>query len=161
MIFLEYPKCTTCKKAKKWLDDHGVAYEDRNIKEQNPTAEELKAWHDQSGQPLRKFFNTSGMLYREYELKDKLPNMTEEEMLNLLASDGMLVKRPLLIADGNVLIGFKEKQWEETPRSSRMPSTRSIPSSSSTWGIWRKLRWTRVTLENWVPKRSGAASSAA
>ena len=111
---LEYPKCTTCKKAKKWLDDHGVAYEDRNIKEQNPTAEELKAWHDQSGQPLRKFFNTSGMLYREYELKDKLPNMTEEEMLNLLASDGMLVKRPLLIADGNVLIGFKEKQWEET-----------------------------------------------
>ncbi len=126
MIFLEYPKCTTCKKAKKWLDDHGVAYEDRNIKEQNPTAEELKAWHDQSGQPLRKFFNTSGMLYREYELKDKLPNMTEEEMkdklpnmteeemLNLLASDGMLVKRPLLITDGNVLIGFKEKQWEET-----------------------------------------------
>lgn len=114
MIFLEYPKCTTCKKAKKWLDDHGVAYEDRNIKEQNPTAEELKDWHDQSGQPLRKFFNTSGMLYREYELKDKLPNMTEEEMLNLLASDGMLVKRPLLIADGNVLIGFKEKQWEET-----------------------------------------------
>ena len=81
MIFLEYPKCTTCKKAKKWLDDHGVAYEDRNIKEQNPTAEELKAWHDQSGQPLRKFFNTSGMLYREYELKDKLPNMTEEEIM--------------------------------------------------------------------------------
>lgn len=114
MIFLEYPKCTTCKKAKKWLDDQGVAYEDRNIKEQNPTAEELKDWHAQSGQPLRKFFNTSGMLYREYELKDKLPNMTEEEMLNLLASDGMLVKRPLLIADGNVLIGFKEKQWEET-----------------------------------------------
>ena len=114
MIFLEYPKCTTCKKAKKWLDDHGVAYEDRNIKEQNPTAEEMKDWHAQSGQPLRKFFNTSGMLYREYELKDKLPNMTEEEMLNLLASDGMLVKRPLLIADGNVLIGFKEKQWEET-----------------------------------------------
>ena len=114
MIFLEYPKCSTCKKAKKWLDDHGVAYEDRNIKEQNPTAEELKDWHAQSGQPLRKFFNTSGMLYREYELKDKLPNMTEEEMLNLLASDGMLVKRPLLIADGNVLIGFKEKQWEET-----------------------------------------------
>ena len=114
MIFLEYPKCTTCKKAKKWLDDHGVAYEDRNIKEQNPTAEEMKDWRAQSGQPLRKFFNTSGMLYREYELKDKLPNMTEEEMLNLLASDGMLVKRPLLIADGNVLIGFKEKQWEET-----------------------------------------------
>ena len=114
MIFLEYPKCTTCKKAKKWLDDHGVAYEDRNIKEQNPTAEEMKDWHAQSGLPLRKFFNTSGMLYREYELKDKLPNMTEEEMLNLLASDGMLVKRPLLIADGNVLIGFKEKQWEET-----------------------------------------------
>ena len=114
MIFLEYPKCTTCKKAKKWLDDHGVAYEDRNIKEQNPTAEEMKDWLAQSGPPLRKFFNTSGMLYREYELKDKLPNMTEEEMLNLLASDGMLVKRPLLIADGNVLIGFKEKQWEET-----------------------------------------------
>lgn len=114
MIFLEYPKCTTCQKAKKWLDDHGVAYEDRNIKEQNPTAEEMKDWHAQSGQPLRKFFNTSGMLYREYELKDKLPNMTEEEMLNLLASDGMLVKRPLLITDGNVLIGFKEKQWEET-----------------------------------------------
>ena len=114
MLFICYARCTTCKKAKKWLDDHGVAYEDRNIKEQNPTAEELKDWHAQSGQPLRKFFNTSGMLYREYELKDKLPNMTEEEMLNLLASDGMLVKRPLLIADGNVLIGFKEKQWEET-----------------------------------------------
>ena len=114
MIFLEYPKCTTCKKAKRWLDDHGVAYEDRNIKEKNPDAGELSAWHAQSGEPLRKFFNTSGMLYREYELKDKLPGMTEEEMLNLLASDGMLVKRPLLITEDSVLIGFKEKQWEET-----------------------------------------------
>lgn len=113
MIFLEYPKCSTCKKAKQWLDDHGVAYEDRNIKEQNPNAEELKAWHAKSGEQLRKFFNTSGMLYREYGLKDKLPNMTEEEMLNLLASDGMLVKRPLLITDDGVLIGFKEKQWAE------------------------------------------------
>ena len=113
MIFLEYPKCSTCKKAKQWLDDHGVAYEDRNIKEQNPNAEELKAWHAKSGEQLRKFFNTSGMLFREYGLKDKLPNMTEEEMLNLLASDGMLVKRPLLITDDGVLIGFKEKQWAE------------------------------------------------
>ena len=113
MIFLEYPKCSTCKKAKQWLDDHGVAYEDRNIKEQNPNAEELKAWHAKSGEQLRKFFNTSGMLFREYGRKDKLPNMTEEEMLNLLASDGMLVKRPLLITDDGVLIGFKEKQWAE------------------------------------------------
>ena len=111
MIFLEYPKCSTCKKAKQWLDDHGVAYEDRNIKEQNPNAEELKAWHAKSGEQLRKFFNTSGMLFREYGLKDKLPNMTEEEMLNLLASDGMLVKRPLLVGDDFVLTGFREEEW--------------------------------------------------
>lgn len=113
MIFLEYPKCTTCKKAKRWLDDRGVSYDERNIKEQNPTAEELSVWQSRSGEPLRKFFNTSGMLYRAYGLKDRLPGMTEEEMLTLLASDGMLVKRPLLITDDGVLIGFKEEQWAQ------------------------------------------------
>ena len=113
MIFLEYPKCTTCKRAKRWLDEHGIVYQDRNIKEENPDAGELRMWHAQSGESLRKFFNTSGMLYREYNLKDKLPAMAEEEMLDLLATDGMLVKRPLLITDDGVLIGFKEKQWAE------------------------------------------------
>ena len=111
MLFLEYPPCTTCKKAKKWLDDHGVAYEDRHIKVNNPTYEELKDWYIRSGMPLKKFFNTSGVQYRALELKDKLPTMTEEDQLRLLASDGMLVKRPLVVTETAVLTGFKEDQW--------------------------------------------------
>lgn len=113
MLFIEYPKCTTCKKAKKWLDENGISYIDRHIKEENPTAEELKEWHKRSGLPLKKFFNTSGMLYKEMQLKDKLPEMTEEEQYALLASDGMLVKRPLIVADDFVLPGFKEAEWAE------------------------------------------------
>ena len=112
MLFLEYPPCTTCKKAKKWLDDHGIVYEDRHIKENNPTYEELKAWYSRSGLPLKKFLNTSGIQYRALELKDKLPTMTEEDQLRLLALDGMLVKRPLVVTDTAVLTGFKEDQWE-------------------------------------------------
>ena len=112
MLFMEYPKCTTCKKAKKWLEDHGVAFEDRDIKLENPTAEELKEWHAKSGMPLKKFFNTSGLVYKELKLKDKLPEMSEEEQYALLATDGMLVKRPLVIGDDFVLIGFKEADWE-------------------------------------------------
>lgn len=113
MLFIEYPKCTTCKKAKKWLDENGISYIDRHIKEENPTAEELKEWHKRSGLPLKKFFNTSGMLYKEMQLKDKLPEMTEEEQYALLASDGMLVKRPLIVADDFILTGFKEAEWAE------------------------------------------------
>ena len=113
ILFIEYPKCTTCKKAKKWLDDHGIAYEDRHIKEQNPTAEELAVWYQKSGLPIKRFVNTSGMLYREMNLKDKLPTMTDEEILELLATDGMLVKRPLAIGDDVVLTGFKEVEWTE------------------------------------------------
>lgn len=113
MLFLEYPPCTTCKKAKKWLDDHGVTYEARHIKEHNPTYEELKAWHEKSGLPLKKFFNTSGIQYRALELKDRLPLMTEEEQLRILASDGMLVKRPLMVTETAVLTGFKAESWEK------------------------------------------------
>ena len=113
MLFLEYPKCSTCKKAKNWLESNGVEFEDRHIVENNPTAEELKVWYEKSGLPLKKFFNTSGLKYKELGLKDKLPNMTEEEQLNLLVTDGMLVKRPLVIGDDFVLIGFKEPQWAE------------------------------------------------
>ena len=113
ILFIEYPKCTTCKKAKKWLDDHGIAYEDRHIKEQNPTAEELAVWYQKSGLPIKRFVNTTGMLYREMNLKDKLPTMTDEEILELLATDGMLVKRPLAIGDDVVLTGFKEAEWTE------------------------------------------------
>lgn len=113
MLFVEYPKCSTCQKAKKWLDDHGIAYTDRHIKESNPTADELKKWQEKSGLPLKRFFNTSGMLYREMGLKEKLESMSEEEKLALLATDGMLVKRPLLIADDRVLVGFREKEWLE------------------------------------------------
>ena len=113
MLFLEYPPCTTCKKAKKWLDDNGISYEDRHIKENNPTYEELKAWYEKSGLPLKKFFNTSGLQYRALELKDKLPGMSEEEQLRLLATDGMLVKRPLVVTDDAVLTGFKEADWEK------------------------------------------------
>lgn len=113
MLFIEYPKCTTCKKAKKWLDDHAVTYTDRHIKDDRPTFEELSEWVKVSGLSVRKFFNTSGMLYRELQLKDKLPTMTDEEMLRLLATDGMLVKRPLMIEGSTVLTGFREKEWEE------------------------------------------------
>lgn len=108
-----YPKCTTCQKAKKWLDDQKIAYEYRDIKLENPTREELSLWQKKSGLPMRKFFNTSGLLYKSMDLKNKLPAMTEDAMLDLLASDGMLVKRPLLIADGFVLVGFKEAEWSE------------------------------------------------
>ena len=113
MLFVEYPKCTTCQKAGKWLEAKGAAFERRHIKENNPTVDELKLWHARSGLPLKKFFNTSGLLYKEMSLKDKLPGMSEEEQYALLASDGMLVKRPLVVADGFVLTGFKEKEWEE------------------------------------------------
>lgn len=111
--FICYPKCSTCQKALKWLDDKGLEYTLRDIKTQNPTYEELKGWYGMSGVPLRKFFNTSGLLYKSMALKDKLPAMSEDEMLELLSTDGMLVKRPLLIGEGFVLIGFKESQWAE------------------------------------------------
>ena len=110
--FLCYPKCTTCQKAKAWLDGHRIDYELRDIKLDNPTLEELTAWYRASGLPLRRFFNTSGLLYKSLELKTKLPTMSEEEQLRLLATDGMLVKRPLLIGDGFVLVGFNEAAWE-------------------------------------------------
>ncbi|MBQ2854768.1 MAG: arsenate reductase family protein [Oscillospiraceae bacterium] len=113
MLFLEYPPCSTCKKAKKWLDDMGIAYESRHIKENNPTYEELRSWYEKSGLPLKKFFNTSGLQYRALELKDKLPGMTEEEQLRLLATDGMLVKRPLVVTETAVLTGFREADWEK------------------------------------------------
>ena len=113
MLFLQYPPCSTCKKAKNWLDAQGISYIDRHIKECNPSYDELKEWFAVSGLPLKKFFNTSGMQYRALELKDKLPAMTEEEQLWLLASDGMLVKRPILVTDdGVILTGFKETDWE-------------------------------------------------
>ena len=111
MLFLQYPPCSTCQKAKKWLEEKGVVFEERHIKEDKPSAEELRAWHKESGLPLKKFFNTSGLLYKELQLKDKLPAMSEEEQITLLATDGMLVKRPLLIGDGFVLVGFKEAEW--------------------------------------------------
>ena len=115
MLFLLYPPCSTCKKARKWLNDNGIAYTARHIKEENPSFEELKHWYEISGLPLKKFFNTSGLLYKSMELKDKLPGMSEEEQLKLLASDGMLVKRPIIVTeDGKVLTGFKEKEWETT-----------------------------------------------
>ena len=113
ILFLEYPKCTTCKKAKAWLEGNSVAFDDRHIVENNPTAEELKAWWEKSGLPLKKFFNTSGLLYKELKLKDKLPEMTEEEQIELLATNGMLVKRPLIIGEDFVLVGFKEAEWEK------------------------------------------------
>ena len=113
LTFVCYPKCTTCQKAQKWLDERGVPYTLRHIKEDKPTYEELAAWYAKSGLPLRKFFNTSGLLYKSLGLKDQLPTMTEEEMLRLLATDGMLVKRPLLIGDDVVLVGFQAARWEE------------------------------------------------
>ena len=112
ITFVCYPKCTTCQKAKKWLDDNGIEYELRDIKLNNPCAEELSQWYSTSGRPLKKFFNTSGLLYKSMELKNKLPSMSDKEMLSLLATDGMLVKRPLLICDDKVLIGFKEQEWK-------------------------------------------------
>lgn len=113
MLLLEYPKCTTCRKAKKWLELKGIEFEDRDIKLQNPTAKEIATWFQLSQQPLKKFFNTSGNRYKELGLKDKLPTMSQEEQINLLATDGMLVKRPLVIGKDFVLIGFKEAEWEE------------------------------------------------
>ena len=114
MLFICYPKCTTCQKARKWLDQRGVSYTLRDIKEDRPTREELSAWWKASGLPLKKFFNTSGQLYKALQLKDKLPAMSEEEQLALLATDGMLVKRPILIGDGFVLVGFQEAEWAQT-----------------------------------------------
>ncbi len=111
MLLLCYPKCTTCQKAEKWLDEHGQTYVVRNITEQNPTYEELSEWYRQSGLPLKRFFNTSGLLYRSLGLKDKLPSMTEEEQLRLLATDGMLVKRPIAVLEDAVLVGFRESEW--------------------------------------------------
>ena len=113
MLFLEYPPCSTCKKAKKWLMDHGVEFTARHIKENNPSYEELKQWQEGSGLPLKKFFNTSGLVYKSLGLKDKLPTMTREEQLDLLASNGMLVKRPIVVTGDAVLVGFKEKDWEK------------------------------------------------
>ena len=113
ITFIQYPPCSTCQKAKKWLDDRGLAYEARHIKEEPPTYEELKAWHQKSGLPLKRFFNTSGQRYRELELKQRLPAMSEQEQYELLASDGMLVKRPLLIGEDFVLVGFRESEWAE------------------------------------------------
>lgn len=113
MLFVEYPKCTTCQRAKKFLNDQDVTFTDRHIKEENPTAEELRTWWQASGLPLKKWFNTSGLLYKSMELKNKLPTMTEEEQIALLASDGMLVKRPILVGEDFVLVGFKEAEWTE------------------------------------------------
>ena len=113
MLFIQYPPCSTCQKAKKWLDAHGLSYTERHIKEDNPTYEELKMWLEQSGMPLKKFFNTSGLLYKSMQLKEKLPTMTEEDQLRLLATDGMLVKRPILVTDELILTGFREAEWEK------------------------------------------------
>lgn len=113
MTFICYPKCTTCQKAKKWLNENQIAYNFRDIKLENPTYDELSAWYQRSGLPLKKFFNTGGLLYKSMKLRDKLPKMSEDEMLSLLATDGMLVKRPLLVGDDFVLVGFKETEWAE------------------------------------------------
>ena len=113
MLFIQYPPCSTCQKAKKWLDAHGLSYTERHIKEDNPTYEELKAWWERSGMPVKKFFNTSGLLYKSLQLKEKLPTMTEEEQLRLLATDGMLVKSPIIVTDELILTGFREAEWEK------------------------------------------------
>ena len=113
MIFIQYPKCSTCQKAKKWLDERNITYTDRHIVEDNPSYDELKRWYERSGIPLKKFFNTSGILYKEMQLKDKLPGMSEEEQLKLLATNGMLVKRPLIVDGDMVLTGFREAEWEK------------------------------------------------
>lgn len=121
MLFIEYPPCSTCQKARKWLDDRGIAYTPRHIRQDNPTYEELQSWYRASGLPLKRFFNTSGMLYKSLGLKDRLPAMTEQEQLELLASDGMLVKRPLVITETAVLTGFREKEWEQLLANSGKP----------------------------------------
>ena len=113
MLFIEYPKCSTCQKARKWLDEHGIEYEDRHIKERNPSYDELKEWYGRSGLPLKRFFNTSGMLYKSMNLKDRLPEMSEDEQLRLLATDGMLVKRPLIVRNDLIMTGFREQEWQE------------------------------------------------
>lgn len=113
VLFVQYPKCSTCKKAMKWMQENGVEFEDRHIVENNPTAEELKKWHEKSGLPLKRFFNTSGQVYRQNNIKDRLPDMSEEEQYELLASNGMLVKRPIVVGDDFVLVGFKEKEYAE------------------------------------------------
>lgn len=112
-LLIEYPKCTTCQKAKKWLQEQGVSFEERHIKEQNPTQEELKEWHERSGLDIKRFFNTSGMLYKEMKLKDRLPEMSLEEKYQLLSTDGMLVKRPILITEHGITTGFKAEEWEK------------------------------------------------
>lgn len=113
MLFICYKNCTTCKRAEKWLESHNLSFEKRDIKDENPTAAELKDWHKKSGLPLKRFFNTSGMVYREQKLKDKLPNMSDEEQYSLLATDGMLVKRPIIVKGDTVLVAFKEDEWEK------------------------------------------------
>ncbi len=113
MLFVQYPKCSTCRKAKNWLDEHDIKYESRHIVEDNPTAEEIEKWYNKSELPLKRFFNTSGMVYRENKIKDKLPDMSEAEQFELLATDGMLVKRPIVVGDDFVLVGFKVNEWEE------------------------------------------------
>ncbi len=113
ILYLEYPKCSTCQKAKKWLETNNITFEQRDIVKQNPTKEELKLWHEKSGMPLKKFFNTSGLIYKELHLKDKLKDMTEEEQYALLATNGMLIKRPIIVAENIILTGFKEAEWEK------------------------------------------------
>lgn len=113
MLFIQYPKCSTCRKAKKWLEAHNIEYTERHIAEDNPSYDELKQWHKKSGLPLRRFFNTSGLLYKDMKLKDRLSAMSEEEQLKLLAENGMLVKRPLVVEGKKILVGFKESEWEE------------------------------------------------
>ena len=113
MKFICYPKCSTCRKAKKWLDEHNAEYTERHIADKKPTYDELKEWHEKSGLPLKKFFNTSGLLYKEMKLKDRLPSMSEDEQLRLLATNGMLVKRPILVTEDKILVGFKEAEWAE------------------------------------------------
>ena len=113
MLFVQYPKCSTCRKAKNWLDEHNIEYESRHIVEDNPTADEIRDWYEKSGLPLKRFFNTSGKIYRENKLKDKIPDMSEQEQFDILSTNGMLVKRPIVVADDFVLVGFKVKEWEE------------------------------------------------
>jgi arsenate reductase len=113
MLFICYPKCSTCKKARKWLDENGIKYDERHIVEENPSVEELKDWNAKSGLPVKRFFNTSGMIYRDMQLKDKLPSMSDDEQFELLSTNGMLVKRPMLVDGDTVLVGFKEAEWEE------------------------------------------------
>lgn len=136
MLFLHYPKCTTCQRARKWLDGQGAAYEARDIKEDNPTLEELTAWYRRSGLPLKKFFNTSGLQYRALGLKDRLPEMSEDEQLALLASDGMLVKRPLLVTGETAIPGFREAEWQEALQRGALSRARPAGGSAcgTPWG---------------------------